>query len=197
MMTQSWTSPSASRQQGLAAARPRSKRSALLQVIKKVFISIAFMIPALVTANTQIAEEDFEVELPGEWHKLNESEEGEGLYVYADSANQQRLTVSVLYFTGDTSQRQRRDVIDQFVEARRQSTSSVQPGTDLGAVELREFPSAHIATYEERGPDQHRATNKTICTSVGVFNFYYEAFLQQTEYEQNSTQLMSSTAVAT
>ena len=146
-------------------------------------------------AMTEITEEAFRVTLPGEWQLVEQSDEA-GLWAYENQAQNQRLTVSLLYFKSEPSHSQMKQVIDQFISVRREQTLSVEAKTEQGEVTVKEFPTAWLASYEETGPQSRNAHNKAICTQIGLINFYYEAFIDKEEYERNADIIMSSTGFA-
>ena len=159
----------------------------------QVLIILLFACPIM--ANTEITEEAFKVTLPGEWQLVDQSDE-EGLWAYENQAQNQRLTVSLLYFKSEPTHSQMKQVIDQFISVRREQTLSVEAKTEQGKVTIKEFPAAWLASYKETGPQNRNAHNKTICTQIGLINFYYEAFIDKEEYEKNADIIMSSTGFA-
>ncbi len=69
-------------------------------------------------AETLIKEESFHVKLPDNWSHIDTSDE-EGVWVYQSSDGNERLTVSIMYFTKTPSFREIKESIEAYVDIRK------------------------------------------------------------------------------
>jgi len=146
-------------------------------------------------AETQINEETFHIKLPEKWTLIDRSEE-EGLWVYQSATGDERLTVSIKYFTTEPSFSEIKESIEAYVDIRKEASSDMYSSVSISPDEIKEYPAAITNTFIEKGPEERRAANKTIATKVGIANFYYESYEDTQTFIQKVKSILATTGFA-
>lgn len=163
--------------------------------MKKIILATLLLLSGIAMSETLIKEESFHVKLPDGWSLMDESSD-EGLWVYQSSSGDERLTVSIRYFTNEPEIGQIKESIDAYIAIRKQTSTEMHQGISISPDEFKEYPAAFTNTFMEKGPKDRFAANKTIASKVGVANFYYESYQDPKAFMENVKVILSTTGFA-
>ncbi|MCE2570944.1 hypothetical protein [Motilimonas eburnea] len=146
-------------------------------------------------SETFIKEDSFHVKLPDGWSLIDSSPDA-GLWVYQSSSGDERLTISIKYFTNEPEINQIKESIDVYTAIRKQSSTGIHQDISISPDEFKEYPNAFTNIFMEKGPIDRLAANKTIATKVGIANFYYESYQDTKAFMQQVKVILSTTGFA-
>jgi hypothetical protein len=163
--------------------------------MKKLTLTILLLLSGMAMSENLIKEESFHLKLPDGWSLVDTSSE-EGLWVYQSSSGDERLTVSIKYFTNEPEISQIKESIGSYISIRKQSSTEMHQDISISPDEFKEYATAFTNTFMEKGPKDRLAANKTIATKVGIANFYYESYQDPKAFVQKVKVILSTTGFA-
>lgn len=146
-------------------------------------------------AETLIKEESFHVRLPDNWTKIQGTSDNIA-WIYQSSNGNERLTVSIHYFAKEPSLNEIKKSIESYILIRQKSSSEINSGISISPDELKEYPAAITNIFFEKGPKNRNAANKTVATKVGIANFYYESYEENSDFKEKVKTILSTTGFA-
>ena len=164
-------------------------------IMKKIILLSLLILSSISMADTLIKEESFHVKLPDNWSLIDSSGK-EGLWIYQSSNGDERLTVSIKYFTKSPSFGEIEESIESYVSIRKKLSSEMHTGISISPDEYKKYPAAITNTFLEKGPKDRKAANKTIASKVGIANFYYESYENGKAFMEKLNSILSSTGFA-
>ena len=146
--------------------------------------------------DTVVAEDWFQVTLPGHWKPLPDSQETR--FTYAGDAASEQITVSLFFSDHKMGREEQQVVLERMVELSRQAELNVVglsvELTQTGYGEQGDTIAARYGGYE--APNR-RSVTLLMCAPHMVAKFYYEAFdLGEMAFENRGRSIMNSIVLA-
>ena len=124
---------------------------------------------------TEVREDLFHIDLPGEWIPIDPPLEN-NIWIYESVNGDERMTVSIFIAGPDYDKTNLSHMFDEFVEIRRQSELEAGgSGTELSDLGSKTLPSAVVGRYQGSDPRGRRFSNFVVANRTGIANFYFEA----------------------
>ena len=162
--------------------------------LTKRFLWLLVLNSGVVNADTIVEQEDFRLELPGDWFLTAQHPE-EGLWVYGVESGSESISVSVLYFSAEPAPTQMREFLEQYVDTRREATREISGSSYGEKPSMTEHVHGWSSTFFEVDKKSgRRAANRAISSKVGILNVYYEAYLRKEVFLKRSASILSSVA---
>jgi hypothetical protein len=146
--------------------------------------------------DTVVAEEWFQITLPGRWKLLPGS--GETRFTYSRDAASEQLTVSLFFSDHKMGREEQQVVLERMIELSRQAELNVVGSSlELTQTGYGEQGDTIVARYGGYKAPNRRSVTLLMCAPHMVAKFYYEAFdLAETTFESRGRSIMNSIVLA-